>query len=173
MTRLGIPELSPSKRGRILALRDAGFSYRQIAARVGGVAASTCVRTVQREQIHHTRHSLPRSGRPPSTTPRDRRVIERNLRRHRFDSYRAIAERVGTVTARQVRTIARQANYRRCVAQHKPFLSQKAVRGRREWVKENQGRDWEEVIWTDEATIETGTRPGCQARFSCGLNRIS
>jgi transposase len=59
MTRYGNPELTPTKQAFIIAYRDAGLSYRQIAQRVGGVGASTCLRTVQREQKHHTLLDLP------------------------------------------------------------------------------------------------------------------
>lgn len=64
------------------------------------------------------------------------------------------------ITERQVRGIAYDAGYYRRVACRKPFLSKQAIKKRLLWAKENQGRDWEQVIWTDEAKIETGERPG-------------
>ena len=160
MPRRGVPELTPSKRGRILALREEGYTYREIAEKVGGVSASCCYKTVKRDENHHTRETLPRPGRPPAITPRQQRHVVRSLCQNRFEPYKKISEHVGTVTARQVRDIAHKAGYRRCVARRKPFLTKQAVFKRVAWAKENKGRDWRTVIWTDEAHIETGERPG-------------
>ena len=63
-------EFTPSKRGRILALRDKKYTYQDIARKVGGCTASAAWKTVQRELKHHTRHSLPRSGHPPAINDR-------------------------------------------------------------------------------------------------------
>ncbi|ETW82439.1 hypothetical protein HETIRDRAFT_17257, partial [Heterobasidion irregulare TC 32-1] len=56
--------------------------------------------------------------------------------------------------------IATSAGYHCRVARHKPFLSPAAVWKRLIWAKENMTRDWNEVIWTDEAKLELGERPG-------------
>ena len=47
-------EFTPSKRGRILALRDEKYTYRDIARKVGGCTPSAAWKTVQRELKHHT-----------------------------------------------------------------------------------------------------------------------
>ena len=75
MSRTGIPELTPSKRGRILALHEEGYSFRQIAEKIGNVAPSTCQKTVKRDEIHDTRNTLPRPGRPRATDERTNRRI--------------------------------------------------------------------------------------------------
>jgi hypothetical protein len=36
------------------------------------------------------------------------------------------------------------------------------VKKRITWAKENQSRNWDTIIWTDESTIELGERPGRQ-----------
>jgi transposase len=154
-------EYSPSKRGRVLQLHDLNYSYREIE-RITGVSKTTAQETVKRDENHDTRNSLPRSGRPAVINHRDRRQVLREIRKHRFEPYKAIAERVGEVTARQVQSIAHDAGYHRRVAVRKPFITAAVVKKRIQWAKENVSRDWDTVIWTDECTIELGKRPGHQ-----------
>lgn len=160
MSRTGVLELTPSKRGRILALRDEGYSYRQIATRVGKVSPSACWNTVERENKHHTRNTLPRSGRPFAVTPRDRRIVLRTIRAHRFEPFTSIAERIGTVTTSQVKHIAHEDGYHRRIARRKPHISPLQAKKHLRWADENEDRDWDEVLWSDESTFETGERPG-------------
>lgn len=155
MAPAGTTELSPSKRGQIIALRKAGFSYQEIAKRVGA-AKSTCYKTVKRDELYHTRHSLPRSGRPRVLTIHDKRKILRTIRQHRFWSYRTIGKEAGGYSERQVRQTAREAGYRRYVARRKPYLSIATVRKRLQWAHQNLKRDWTQVIWTDETALRLG-----------------
>jgi transposase len=152
-------ELSPSKRGRIVMLRDLGYTYAQIRD-ITGVSRSGAWKTVQRNRVHHTRNSLPRSGRPKALSERAIRAIIREIRRNRFAPYTVIAQNLNGVTARQVRSVAINNGYRRRVARRKPFLTKSAVAKRVLWARENAKRDWTRVIWTDETNSEVGERPG-------------
>ena len=96
---------------------------------------------MQRDKNHHTRKSLPRSGRPPAISDRTRRTVLRDLRTHRFQPYKQIAAGIHGVNERQVRDIAHAAGYHRRVARRKPFLSARAVKKRLEWAKENEDRE--------------------------------
>ena len=160
MPHKGVHEFTPSKRGRILALKDEGYTYRAIADQVGGCTASAAHKTVKRDENYHTRKSLPRSGRPPAITDRTRRVALRELRNNRFANFGIIADHIGSLTKRQVKDIAHAAGYNRRVARRKPFLSKAAVTKRKQWALDNKEKDWKYVIWTDETKIETGERPG-------------
>ncbi|ETW78927.1 hypothetical protein HETIRDRAFT_247513, partial [Heterobasidion irregulare TC 32-1] len=64
--------------------------------------------------------------------------------------------------------------YHHRVARHKPFLSPAAVRKRLIWVKENMTRDWNEVIWTDEAKLpgEEFLPENIQPTFKSGRKSI-
>jgi transposase len=152
-------EFTPSKRGRILALRKEGYTYQQIASKMNNCSASAAFKTVQRDKNHHTRKSLPRSGRPPAISDRTHRTILRDLRTHRFQPYKQIAAGIHGVNERQVQDIAHAAGYHWRVVRRKPFLSARAVKKCLEWAKENEERDWSTILWTDEASIETGERP--------------
>jgi hypothetical protein len=48
------------------------------------------------------------------------------------------------------------------VACHKPFLSTKAFWERQEWAICNDGHSWNDIIWTDEASIQTREKVVCQ-----------
>lgn len=161
MASPGTHELTPSKCGRILALRDEGYNYREIARKIG-CAHSTAQKTVKRDENHDTRNSLPHPGRPPATDERTNRRVLRGLRNNRWEPYGRIADGFGDIKEHQVKKIAHDAGYRRYVARQKPFLSKKAIRERQEWAIQNEGRTWSNIIWTDESSIETGKRPGHQ-----------
>ncbi|EUC54790.1 transposable element tc3 transposase, putative [Rhizoctonia solani AG-3 Rhs1AP] len=74
--------------------------------------------------------------------------------------FRTISERVYNVTARQVESVAHKHGYHRCVARRKPFISEATIPKRIAWAEENERRDWQGVMWTDESKLETGQRPG-------------
>ena len=136
------------------------YPYREIAKKVGDCSASAAWKTVKREEVHHTRKSLPRSGRPLAIDTRTECRVTRELKKNRFMPYQTVADRLGGVTARQVQHVATSAGYHRRIARCKPFLTEKAIQERQKWATENKGRDWSKIIWTDEAKIETGERPG-------------
>ena len=153
-------EFTPSKRGRILALRDEKYTYRDIAQKVGRCTPSAAWKTVQWELKHHTWHSLPCSGRPFALDDRTCRRIIWALRANRFKSFSDIAAMLECVTESQVRKTAHAMGYYHCAARQKPFLSRQAVAKRLQWAQVNNGRDWGgNVCWTDESSIELGERP--------------
>ena len=160
MPRKRTVKFTPSKRGRVLALRDEKYIYQDIAQKVGDCTASAAWKMVQRELKHHTRHSLPRSGRPPAINDQTQHRIIKALHGKRFMPCSDIANMFKSVTESQVRKTAHAAGYYRRIARHKPFLSHQTVVKRLRWARENDGRDWNGgICWTDETSIERGERP--------------
>jgi transposase len=155
MGRRGKKELSEATRGRILALRDEGHSYRRIAKKIC-VSTTAVYTTVNRARKYGTTTSLPRSGRPRKISTRTRHIIIRMLRIFRFEPYKSIAKRIGTVTERQVRQVAASESYHRRVALRKPFLNRRMAIKRLEWARVNRFRNWEGTMWTDEVICKTG-----------------
>ena len=50
-------------------------------------------------------------------------------------------------------------NYTRCVARHKPPLSERNKTIRKQWVEDHldwSSEDWEKILWTDETWITNG-----------------
>ena len=159
MPRKSNHEFTPSKRGRILALRDEKYSYRDIARKISDCTPLAAWKTVQRELKHHTRHTLPRSGRPRTLDDRTQRQIIKALRSNRFTPFTDIAAMLGCVTESQVRKTAHAAGYHHRDAHRKPYLTHQAATKRLQWAHANNGRDWGGICWTDEASIELGERP--------------
>lgn len=155
----GTHELSPSKRSAICALYSAGYSYCKIAKKMN-IAHSTAHYTVKCDRQFHTRHSLPRSGHPPTLTKRKKCMILREVRKNQKTPYKGIAEAVGDVTEQQVRKVANSAGYHCRIARRKPFLTQEVIKKHYAWARENKTRDWDTVICTDETRLELGERPG-------------
>ncbi|QRV85612.1 Transposable element Tc1 transposase [Ceratobasidium sp. AG-Ba] len=160
MTVAGGTEYSEFDRGRMVALRSQGLSYPQIAQELN-FSLSGVYSFLQRYNKYHTYKSRPRSGRPVAISPRKERHIVATLRKHRFHSYRNVAELVGNKTTwMQVRNVAHQNGYHRRSARRKPYLRQSTVDQRLKWAKDNTGRDWNGVAWSDECSLETGESPG-------------
>jgi transposase len=160
MTAAGGTEYSPFNRGQIIALYGQGLTYTQIAKQLG-FSVSGVWKFVQHYKKHRSYKSLPRSGRPVAISPRTERLIIRTLRKHRFDSYKTVAELVGEgVTWTQVRSVAYRNGYYRRSARRKPYMGKPTASKRLVWAGDNTKRDWSGTMWSDESTIETGAHPG-------------
>lgn len=73
--RAPVEQLQPFERGHIVGLREAGWTYRRIAAHVGHNVSVVC-RCFQQWSVEHSHTRRPGSGRPRSTDARqDRRIV--------------------------------------------------------------------------------------------------
>jgi transposase len=151
-------ELTQDARGRILALYDEGYSCAKISKKLG-IPRATVWYTVKRAQKYHTTLSRPRPGRPHKFPPQICRLVIQTLCRYRFEPYKSIANRIGSVTARQVRYIANKKKYRRYVTCRKPFLDRQKSIKRLNWARMNRNRNWDSVTWTDEVQLGTDDQP--------------
>jgi hypothetical protein len=110
MSPLHTHDFTPSKHGRILALCDEGYSYQQIAAKVGCVH-STAQKTVKWDENYNTQKSLPHPGCPPTSTPHTAHKVLCALRNNCFEPYAKIANSLGDVKEHWVKQIACDASY--------------------------------------------------------------
>ena len=147
-------ELTPTKRGKIVGMHEAGVSIKQIAKRQK-VRRSTVQDTLKRWREHGTNYSLARSGRPPALSSRDTRQLVRDIKDGPSQSWDVFAEHydVGTST---IRKAANDEGFHKRVKRRKPFISAVNRAKRCQWAKNNVGRDWGRVIFTDESSIEIG-----------------
>lgn len=152
-----IKELSPSKRGRIIQEVSHGTPYRQIA-REFDISPGTITKTVRRHHDHHTRESLPRSGRPKKLSSRKSRYIRREAVQNRREPLKEIANH-HNVSPATIRRDLHEHNYHRRVARKRPRLSAIALKKRKQWYIDNHGRDWKNVIFTDESAVVCGEHP--------------
>lgn len=156
-------ELSSEIVGGIIALQEGGQSYSEIAHQMK-LARSTVTTIIHRvgRQRNASSPSKKRTGRPPKLNDREKRAFVRHIDRNPHDNLAALAtpSKSGHQLSRNtVRKYMRTAGFLRFKARRKTYLTvvHKAVR--LVWVRKHRHwtlKDWAGVVWTDEATYETG-----------------
>ena len=147
----------------VVALHEVHLSYAEIARQVR-LARSTVVTIVHRAKRQADASSVPkkRTGRPTKLNVRARRALIRHVEKNPHDNLLALTtpsksgQKLSRVT---VRKYLKLGGYFRFRARKKPFLSARHKAIRLKWGKEHKHwtvEDWGRVIWTDEATFETG-----------------
>ena len=101
---------------------------------------------------------LKQPGAPKKLSDRAERSI---LRERKFDintTNDELGARFGVsgTTIRQL--LKKDSKLQRNVAASKPYINRKFQHARIEYGKENQHRDWDAVIFTDECSVETGNK---------------
>jgi transposase len=151
---------SPKKRATAVVLRKEGYSYAEIAEKLGGVSRSSVLRVCQKfEQLGNVR-DRPRSGRKRSTTAQDdRRMVRIVLKDRRKTSKEvcAILNDSGVkVGARTVRARLVKAGLKARIPRKKPLLNLEQRQRRIRWAKDhvNWTDDmWAKVMFSDESRI--------------------
>lgn len=144
---------SPSKRGHVAGLFEAGLSRHQIAKRLGW-PRTTVRRTIDRYLNTGSHYTSGRTGRP-SLTAHDHCHIIRDINANHREPWAFFAAR-HNVSILTIRRIAARHGLHKRVARRKPFITAKAKAARLRWAAANVEQDWERVIWTDEASMEIG-----------------
>ncbi|CAB4488437.1 unnamed protein product [Rhizophagus irregularis] len=131
-------ELSPQEKGKILAYME-NFNPAQIARKMGRDPTTIC-RFIDKYKKTGKTENLPRSGRPSALN----------------DNEKNAHSLMNLTTAKQ---ILYDAGIHSHVAAKKPFISKRHASARISWCekyKEKTARDWAQVIFSDESSIEIG-----------------
>ena len=149
---------SPKKRVIAITLRNEGYSYRDIAHKLGGGVSFSGVRKLcARFQMTGSVENQPGKGRKRTTTPRtDRRIIRLSLNDRKATSNEIKRMLDLKVSNRTVRRRLVCAGLRARIPRIKPFLNFKQRQKRVAWAKEHVNwtiEDWSKVIWSDETRI--------------------
>lgn len=155
--RSSFDQVSEFDRGRIVAYRDCGLSYREIAGRVGR-NQTTVMRICDRWMQEGTTDRRGRSHSPRCTTSRADRQIVRMAVTDRSATSRTIAQHIASVTHHPVsaRTIRRRLQQSGLSAR-RPLLrlplTQNHRRLRRQWCDDRRmwTAEWNDVVFTDES----------------------
>ena len=144
----------------ILALHSAGKSHGKIAEYVK-IPKSTVTRILQRASKNPNKpyRKTKRVGRSTKLNARSQRALIRHVERFPHDNLAALGTPSKSLSRGTVRSYLKTAGYLRFKARRKPFLTQKQKEARLRWAREHVDwtlEDWMRVIWTDEATFETG-----------------
>ncbi|GFW16842.1 transposable element Tcb1 transposase [Trichonephila clavipes] len=157
--RSAFDQVSEIDRGRIVAYRDCGLSFREIGSRVGR-NQRTVMRICDRWMQEGTTDRRGLSHPPQCTTLHEDRQMVRMTVMDRSVTSRTIAQYIESVTHHSVsaRTIRRRLQQSGLSAR-RPLLglplTQKHRRLRRQWCDERKmwAAEWNEVVFTDESRI--------------------
>ncbi|GFV79268.1 transposable element Tcb2 transposase [Trichonephila clavipes] len=157
--RSAFDKVSEFDRGRIVAYRDCGLSFREFGSRVGR-NQTTVMRICDRWMQEGTKDRRGRSHPRQCATSREDRQIVRLVVTDRSVTSRTIAQHIESVTLHSVsaRTIRRRLQQSGLFAR-RPLLglslTQNHRRLRRQWCEERRMwlAEWNEVVFTDESRI--------------------
>ena len=147
----------------ILTLRKDGKSFAQIGDQLS--LPRFTVATILHRHTRQPHQPLPpskRSGRPFKLDDRDKRTLMRHVERFPHDNLKALgtpSKSGQSLSKPTVRKYLKGEGFFRFKARKKPYLTPKHKKDRLRWGKEHLRwtiEDWSQVIWTDEATFETG-----------------
>lgn len=152
---------SPKKRATVITLRNEGYSYREIAAKMGkNTTPSGVQKLIKRFETTNSIDNKKGKGRKKSTTPQtDRRIVRLSLANRKssaVDINRELQSAGVQVSNRTVRRRLVEAGLKARVPRKKPFLNATQREKRVNWAKEHiswTGEDWEKVLWSDETRI--------------------
>lgn len=161
---------SPKKRATALTLRSEGYSYGEIAKKLGSGATASGVRKLyNRFQMTGTIENKEGKGRKKLTSPTtDRRLVRLALGNRRLTARNINNILSDTGISVSDRTVSRrlaQAGLKARRPRKKPFLNTVQRRKRVEWAKEHLSwstEDWKRVIWSDETKISIFGSDGIQ-----------
>ena len=154
--------LSPEMCASILALREGGKSFGEIADQLK-LARSTVTTIVHRakRQLNASPAPKKRMGRPPKLNDREKRAFIRHIDRNPHDNLAALATPFKSghqLSKPTVQKYMRGAGFLRFRARRKPYLTIRHKAARLIWARKHKHwsvKDWSGVVWTDEATYET------------------
>lgn len=154
-------QVSPEKRVAIIALRNAGYSYREIA-RLEKVSYGAVQSTLTRFNETKSINDRPRSGRPRVTTKQDDLFVTISSKRNRFHTARDIRanlleSREANVSISTIKRRLGESGLKGCVAARKPLLRQQNKIKRLAWAKNHKNwteDQWKQVLFSDESKFE-------------------
>lgn len=151
-------QLSRDERLRVLTLRDAGFTYNQIAQQL-----HITHRQVQYTCQSHRATPKKPHGQPPKLTEQDvDRIIEwisSSKRTRRMPYKKVVQELELPVGPTALARALKKRGYTRCQALRKPPLSDENKRQRLIWALEHVNwsiEQWNQILWTDETWVTSG-----------------
>lgn len=149
---------SPKKRAVAVTLKSEGYTYQQIANRIGGKAAhSGVLKLCGKFYVSNSVLDKPRLGRRRISTEREDRYLVRMCLVDR--------QKTSTQLQQEWKADGCSSTVRRCLIKNglngriprkKPFLNQVQRAKRVQWAKEHQSRtvdEWAKVLWSDESKI--------------------
>lgn len=151
-------ELTEFEKGVLVGMSLQGASIREIASSRNH-PKSTVAYVLKKYRTNGHCTNAPRPGRPAALTDRDRRVLQREIRKNRRSTMATIAEEFQQasgchVSTKTLRKEAHKLGYHGRAAVHKPLVTPANKTNRLQWAKERKDwtvEDWKRVLWSDES----------------------
>ena len=151
-------ELSSQDKGKILAYME-NFNPIQIAKKMGR-DPTTIRRFINKYQKTGSIENLPRPGRPPALNVVEKSALVNEVTKNRrAPLYKVINTLDLTCSLTTAKTTLYEAGIRSHVAAKKPFISERHAAARISWCekyKEKPASYWNQVIFSDESSVEIG-----------------
>lgn len=158
---------SPKKRAVAVTLRKEGYTFREIAEKVGGGAsASGVLRICKKFAESGSVVDKPRAGRPRVSTERDDRELVRLSLENRRKSLQLLRHEWSAPASKAtVRRRLISAGLRARAPRRKPLLNVDQRRRRLQWAMDHKEwtlEQWNKVLWSDETKINLFRSDGLQ-----------
>ena len=161
-------ELTSYQRGMIVGAQALGHTPTEIGKTLN-FTKSTVQSTIQKHSIRNDGVSKSRSGRPEVLSERDRRYIIKHARINPRITYAQIKLEVGLGCSRTtIYRALKQYGLTNWVAKKRPLLTPEVAKKRLDWCllrREWTFEQWSRVIWSDECSVEKGSRKQRQGVF--------
>ena len=146
-------------KGEISGQAKLGLTSTQIARSLD-VPQSTVRSVLERLQTTPSGVNKPRSGRPSLTTPREARILLRQLRSEPKVTWRQLKRNTGiNLDPRTLNVILRAHGISHWLALKRPKLTPKIALLRLKWAIKHKDwtvDQWRKIIWSDEASVARG-----------------
>ncbi|GET66162.1 IS630 family transposase [Rhizophagus irregularis DAOM 181602=DAOM 197198] len=151
------------------------FNPAQIARKMGRDPTTIC-RFIDKYKKTGVTENLPRSGRPPALNNNEKNALINEVKKNRREPLHEIINTLGLSCSL---TTARQTLYDAGIHSHvaakKPFVSKKHALARVSWCekyKEKTIQDWNQVIFSDESSVEIGNGRKSVMVWGCFIGGI-
>jgi transposase len=156
---------SPKKRAIAVTLRAEGYTYRQIAERLGGNATFSAVRKLclKFDDMKSVTDKC-RTGRPRLSVARDdRQLLRLSLSDRRKTATQLMVDWNVRASVRTVRRRLCKAGLKARIPRKKPLLNLTQRKKRVQWAKAHLNwsqEQWNRVLWSDESKISLFSSDG-------------
>ena len=165
--RLYNRELTPYIRGHIKSLDAEGYTPQAINKKID-VPPKTISLILARLPQQQNGITRKRTGRPPTLSVRDRRLILHIVRKNPKILYQDLKSEAGvSYSHRTLYRILKDEGITNWICKKRPYLSEEVVKKRFLWVTARKDWSWEEwskVIFSDECSVERGS--GAQRQWA-------
>lgn len=157
--RTPLAELSPNTRSRVVAARDYGNRFVDIATKEN-LNPATCRSIFRNAQHQQSCKSQARSGRPTLLSPRDQRRIFRAIATDPKITAAQLRVECGLEASKKtIYRFLKKSGIQKWRCKKRPLLDNEKAATRLQWALQHDSQPpayWKRWVWSDECSIERG-----------------